>query len=402
MGLVYSQLEKVAQVVASSLNRMNGQELFLSQSNSIVFENYNKHSQVLKIFHSQFYVDEILDAFSVCLGLKNHRELKEAHTAVPIKELPIDALFELNPYSQNDYYTFLWNGFTKAFLSSLFERNWDEDTNIYTNFKTPLLKGYAGFLGAGLNSVVSAQFIMNEDGDFDVSLDQNIQSNIDLFFLAQSIYLQVVQMEVEQKYPLYLANLKLSHFLNEPVLRHPQKELVIKQISALLYECFELEFDLNVNPDNFIESEITVSFSEDQDKKIKKAIFQKAVHEVYRTSMLTLSEKYIGDATLYYHPEMGDDYLERWFGLENSVVGIYNDELGFDAWKNDFNDERICGTKIFWMNIGLLMYSELDERLQQENYLLNEMDTILFIENRIINQLVKVKNKTIESVKVFD
>ena len=132
MGLVYSQLEKVAQVVASSLNRMNGQELFLSQSNWIVFENYNKHSQVLKVFHSQFYVDEILDAFSVCLGLKSHRELKEAHTAVPIKELPLDALFALNPYSQNDYYTFLWNGFTKAFLSSLFERNWEEDTNIYT------------------------------------------------------------------------------------------------------------------------------------------------------------------------------------------------------------------------------------------------------------------------------
>jgi hypothetical protein len=390
MRLIYSQLEKVAHVVASSLNRMRGQELFLSQANAIVFENHNKNSQVLKVFHRQFYVDEVLDAFSVALGLKNHRELKEIHTVVPIKELPIDALSELNTYLQSDYYTFLWNGFAKAFLSSLLARNWEEDTNIYTNFKTPSLKGYAGFLGAGLNSVVSAQFILNQEGDFDVILNQNIQENVDLFFIAQSIYLQVVQMEVEQNYPVCLSNLKLKNFLNKPVLIHPQKELMLKQISKLLLECFDIEFDLNVNAENFTESELTVRFSKGRNAKIKKAIFQKAVYEVYKSSMLILADKYSGDATLYCHPDMGDDYLERWFGLENSVVELCNDELGFEAWKNEFNGERICGTKIFWMNIGLLMYSDLDDRLKKEGYLLNEMDTILFIENNIIKKLIKI------------
>lgn len=389
MGLIYSQLEKVANVVASSLNRMRGQELFLSQANCVVFENYNRHSQVLKVFHRQFYVDEVLDAFAIAVGLKNHRELKEKHSVKPIADLPIDALFELNPYLQNEYYTFLWNGFSKLFLSSLLKRDWGFDTNIYSNFKYPSLKGYAGFLGAGLNSVVSVGFILNEDGDFDVNLIENIQQNIDLFFIAQSIYLQVVQMQVEQNYPMYLANLKLSCFLNEPILVHPQKELIVKQVSTLLLECFNLEFDLNLNQENFTESELTVSFSEDQDTKIKKTIFQKSIHDIYRSGMLMLSDKYSGDSTLYYHPDMGDDYLERWFGLEDSINELYNDELGFDAWKSGFSGERICGTKLYWMNIGLILYSELDHRLKQENYLLNEMDVIIFIENNIIKKLTK-------------
>jgi len=391
MGLSHLQLCSISDVVANTLNRIHVNEMFLCQNNSIVYANHDGNIQILDDRKKTFSRNDILVAFSKALGLSDLSELRDYLENHQVIKMPIDALSFLNPFSRSRYYSFLWESFGKVFLGSLFDRQELAVTNIYNSFKIPELIELAGFLGVGVGNAVSVKFISNDEGDFDVEVDYSLKKSFDLFFIAQSIYLQLVHLEIKLKYPLYISNLRLGDLLDVNELMHPDKKEVAAQISEILGSWFDLEFDVNVNHESFLDSELTVSFSESHDERIKKALFQTSIHRIYKSALKILKDKHCRDPYIYSHPLMTGDYLAKWFAIEDSKNGFFNDELGFDAWASGFINEEVCGTKMYWMNIGILFYAQLDKRLGDDGYLLNEYDVMEFIESEIISKLQKVQ-----------
>lgn len=122
MNIATSQLKSLARVLANIFNTVTPATLFIDLQNA-VFKNYDHFNVIPYDSKNTFGIQSILESFAKSLGFNTYNGLLQAKKETV--DLNQTALFAINPYPVNSYYTKIWQTLSSQLIN---------DTMIDLNF----------------------------------------------------------------------------------------------------------------------------------------------------------------------------------------------------------------------------------------------------------------------------
>lgn len=115
MNIATSQLKSLARVLANIFNTTTPATLFIDLHNNSVFKNYDHFNVIPYDSKNTLGLQSILESFAKSLGFNTYKGLLES----PKETVDLDqtALFAINPYPLNSFYTKTWQTLSAQLIS---------------------------------------------------------------------------------------------------------------------------------------------------------------------------------------------------------------------------------------------------------------------------------------------
>jgi len=116
MNIATSQLKSLARILANIFNTTTAATLFIDLENA-VFKNYDHFNVIPYDSKNTFGIQSILESFAKSLGFNTYNGLLEAKKDTV--DLNQTALYAINPYPLNSYYTKIWQTLSSQLINDI-------------------------------------------------------------------------------------------------------------------------------------------------------------------------------------------------------------------------------------------------------------------------------------------